>query len=148
MTASNDHPGVDLAALLLRVGLGVMFIAHGFLKLTVFTLTGTAQFFAQVGFPSWMAYPVTFGEIIGGALLILGFHSRYIAAATIPILLGAVFVHWGNGWLFTATNGGWEYPAFLTLAATTVALLDDGKYSVRKLIAAKTVPANAEDSAR
>jgi len=142
MTDSSNYPGYDLAALLLRVGLGVMFIAHGLLKLTVFTLAGTAQFFTQVGFPSWLAYPITFGEILGGALLILGFHSRYVAAATVPILLGAVFVHWGNGWLFTAANGGWEYPAFLTVTAAAVALLGDGRYSVRKLIRNRKVTEN------
>jgi len=139
MPNSNNYPNIDLATLLLRVGLGVMFIAHGLLKLTVFTLAGTAQFFAQVGFPSWMAYPVTFGEILGGALLILGFHSRYVAAATIPILLGATYAHWGSGWLFSATNGGWEYPAFLAMTATAVALLGDGRYSVQKLISDRKV---------
>ena len=59
----------DYAALILRVGLGTMFVAHGLLKLLVFTLPGAAGFFEQVGFPGWSAYIVTFVEIAGGVLL-------------------------------------------------------------------------------
>jgi len=124
---------INFAALLLRVGLGVILVAHGLLKLMVFTLAGTAQFFEQVGFPAWMAYPVTAVEIVGGALLIVGFYSRYVAIATIPVLLGALYVHLGNGWLFTAQNGGWEYPAFLAMSAVVVALLGDGEYSIQNI---------------
>lgn len=125
----------NMAIFLIRVALGVMFVAHGLLKIMVFTLAGTAQFFAQVGFPSWMAYPVTFFEIAAGVLLILGFYSRYVAIAAIPVLLGALYVHLGNGWLFSSANGGWEYPAFLVITAVVVALLGDGEYSVRNVLA-------------
>jgi len=119
------------AALVLRISLGVMFIAHGLLKLFVFTLPGTAQFFTSVGFPGWSAYPVTFMEISGGILLITGFATRWVALALIPILLGAMYVHLGNGWLFTNANGGWEYAAFLTLATAVQALLGSGAYALR-----------------
>ena len=129
-----NQSNLNLAALLLRMSMGVMFIAHGLLKMMVFTMAGTAQFFDSVGFPSWMAYPVTLVEIIGGALLILGLYSRYVAAATIPVLLGALYVHLGNGWLFTAQNGGWEYPAFLVMSAIVIVLLGDGDYSIRNVL--------------
>ena len=125
-----DARTAPYAALLLRVSLGAMFIAHALLKVLVFTLPGTAQFFASVGYPAWLAYPVVAAELIGGVLLIAGVHSRWAALALIPVLLGATAVHWGNGWVFTAPNGGWEYPVFLTFAAATVALLGDGKYSL------------------
>jgi putative oxidoreductase len=121
----------DYAALILRVGLGVMFVAHGLLKLTVFTLPGTAAFFEQVGFPGWAAYIVTFAEIGGGLLLLAGVAVRSVSIALVPVLLGATFVHFGSGWLFTNPNGGWEYPAFLTLAAVVQALLGPGAYALR-----------------
>lgn len=124
----------DSAALVLRLALGLMFFAHGLLKLQVFTLAGTAQFFASVGFPGWTAYPVTFVEIIAGVMLITGFYSRIAAAISIPVLLGALSVHFGNGWLYTNANGGWEYAAFLTMTAIAVALLGDGAYSVRQIL--------------
>jgi len=119
------------AALILRVALGFMFIAHGLMKVFVFTLPGTAQFFASVGFPGWTAYPVTALEIAGGVLLVLGVYSRVVAAGLIPVLLGAAAVHLGNGWVFSAPNGGWEYPVFLVVIAVVVALLGDGAYALK-----------------
>ena len=88
-------------ALLLRVSLGVMFIAHAALKLMVFTLPGTVQFFESAGFPGFLAYVVTFAEFTGGVLLILGVYARWVALALIPILLGAASAL-GNGWRFGA----------------------------------------------
>lgn len=123
---------IDQATLLLRVSLGSVFIAHGLLKLLVFTLPGTAQFFVSVGFPGWLAYLVTAAEIGGGALLILGLWTRPIALALTPIMLGATWVHLGNGWLFTNANGGWEFPFFLTLATVVLALLGSGAYAIGK----------------
>ena len=125
---SNTH---NYAGLVLRLGLGVMFIAHGLLKVLVFTLPGTAGFFEAVGFPGWTAYLIAYAEIGGGVLLLTGFAVRTVSLALIPVLLGATFVHLGNGWVFSNANGGWEYPAFLTLAAIVQALLGPGKYAVR-----------------
>jgi len=128
MTA-NDNTAY--AALLLRVSLGVVFIAHGLLKVFVFTLPGTAQFFTSVGFPGWTAYVVTALEVGGGALLIAGVATRWVSLALVPVLLGATSVHFGAGWLFTNANGGWEYPAFLTAATVVQALLGPGAYALR-----------------
>ncbi|WP_035053922.1 DoxX family protein [Andreprevotia chitinilytica] len=117
---------------LLRAALGVMFLAHGFTKLFVFTLPGTAQFFASVGFPGWIAYPATFAEIGGGLFLILGILPRWVAAALAIQLFFASTVHFGNGWSFTNPHGGWEYPIFLTVTALAVALLGDGALTLVK----------------
>jgi len=120
------------AALLLRLALGTMFIAHALLKYLVFTLPGTEQFFVSVGLPGFLAY-VTFAvEMIGGVLLIAGFKTRIVALALVPVLLGATWVHAGNGWLFTSPNGGWEYPAFWTVALAVQALLGDGAFALAR----------------
>ena len=121
----------EYAALILRIGLGAMFLSHGLLKVMVFTLPGTVAFFEQVGFPGWMAYLVTFAEIGGGVLLLAGVAVRAVSTALIPVLLGATFVHFGFGWVFSNPNGGWEYPAFLTLAAVVQALLGPGAFALR-----------------
>jgi len=127
-----DSRTAPYAAFALRVSLGVMFIAHALLKLFVFSLPGTVQFFQSLGLPGVLAY-VTFGaELIGGVLLVLGVGSRWIAAALIPILLGATWAHAGNGWLFSAPNGGWEYPAFWTVTLAVQALLGDGAYALSR----------------
>ena len=123
--------GAGYAALLLRLSLGTLFIAHGLLKVLVFTLPGTAQFFASVGFPGWTAYPVVAAELAGGVLLLLGVYTRVVAAALIPVLIGAATVHIGNGWVFSSPNGGWEYPVLLIVIAAVVALLGDGAFALK-----------------
>ena len=119
------------AALLLRLSLGTMFVAHALLKLFVFTLPGTAQFFQSLGLPGVLGYATFAAELVGGVLLILGVGTRWVAAALVPIMLGATWAHAGNGWVFSAPNGGWEYPAFWTVTLFVQALLGDGAYALR-----------------
>lgn len=128
-----DARTAPYAALLLRVALGAMFIAHALLKYYVFTLPGTAQFFQSLGLPGALAYLTFWAELAGGALILAGVYARWVAAALVPILLGATWAHAGNGWLFSAANGGWEYPAFLTAAAAVQALLGDGRFALANL---------------
>ena len=134
----NDTNTAPYAALLLRLSLGVIFLAHGLLKIMVFTPAGTAGFFASLGLPGWLAYPTMGAEVIGGLLLIAGVQTRFVALALMPILLGSLWVHSGNGWLFSAEGGGWEYSLFLTLAAVGQVLLGDGAYSLGALVGQKT----------
>ena len=115
----------------LRASLGIMFIAHALLKYAVFTIPGFAGFLAQIGFPAFMAWPVFLAELIGGVAILLGFYGRYASIALLPVLAGALLVHAGNGWLFSAANGGWEYPAFLIVASITHILVGDGAFAVR-----------------
>jgi putative oxidoreductase len=124
----------DLAAFILRIGLGVMYLAHSVvLKLGTFGLHGTAQFFVGVGLPGWLAYLTFAAEAIGGVLLLLGVGSRWVALSLLPALAGAIiWVHAANGWVFTAPNGGWEYPAFLIVASVVQALLGDGAFALTK----------------
>ena len=125
------------AALLLRVSLGIMFIAHAGLKYYVFTLPGTAKFFESIGLPGPLAYLTFAAELIGGVLILTGVGTRWAALALVPVLLGATWAHAGNGWVFNAPNGGWEYPAFLTIAALVQVLLGDGAYSLMTLFGAR-----------
>lgn len=127
---NNTHNATH-AATILRLSLGIMLIAHGLLKVMVFTLPGTVQFFASVGFPGWLAYLVVAAEIGGGALMLAGLMTRWISLALLPVMLGAVWVHWGNGWVFSAPNGGWEYPAFLAIALVVQALLGPGAFALK-----------------
>lgn len=128
-----DHKLAPYAALVLRVSLGVMFLAHSvLLKLFIFTLPGTAQFFQALGLPGWLAYAVFAAEAAGGVLLILGLHTRRVALLLAPVLAGATWAHWGNGWMFGYENGGWEYPLFLTILALVQAMLGDGAWAASK----------------
>jgi putative oxidoreductase len=127
-TSSDSLPAYGAA--ILRVALGFVMLAHAAAKYFLFTLPGTAGFFAQHGFPGWTAYPVFLLEVVGGLLLVLGWQVRWISALLIPVMVGASFVHAPNGWMFTAPNGGWEYPVFLLLALAAQAMLGDGAWAL------------------
>lgn len=116
---------------LLRISLGVMFVAHAGLKYVVFTMPGFAGFLGSIGLPSLLAWPIVLAELVGGLLLIVGFQARLVSVALLPILLGALVIHWPNGWIFTAKNGGWEYPAFLIAAQITHILAGDGALALK-----------------
>jgi putative oxidoreductase len=127
-----DARTTPYAALLLRVTLGGLFLAHLALKLFVFTPAGTAAFFGKVGLPPALAYVVMTAEVLGGIALILGVWTRLAAILLTPILLGAIFtVHGAAGFFFNNANGGWEYPAFWIVALIVQALLGDGAYALR-----------------
>jgi putative oxidoreductase len=122
------------AALLLRIALGTMFIAHALLKILVFTPAGTQGFFDSLGVPGWFAYPTMGAELVGGILLVLGVQTRAVALLLLPVLIGSiVLVHGANGWLYTNANGGWEYSAFLIVASIVQALLGNGAFSLSSL---------------
>lgn len=140
----NNLSRTDSATLVLRLALGGVLLAHGLLKVLVFTLPGTAGFFASVGFPGWTAYIVAPLEVVAGAAMILGYRSALFAAATLPVQIGAALVHAPNGWLFSNANGGWEFSAVLVLLSLAVMLLGDGAYGVGRASAAgRLQPARA-----
>lgn len=117
---------------LLRITMGILLLMHGpYLKLMVFGIDGTVGFFESIGFPAALAYLTILGETLGGIALLIGFQTRWAALAMVPILLGATYVHLGNGWVFSAQGGGYEYPLFWTIALVAQALLGDGAYAVK-----------------
>ncbi|MBF9195737.1 DoxX family protein [Microvirga terrestris] len=127
-----DTRTAPYAALILRIALGVLFLAHAGLKFFVFTPAGAAQFFGSLGLPPALAYLTIAVEAAGGVALILGLFTRWVSLALIPILLGAiVFVHGPAGFFFNNPNGGWEYLAFWIVALVAQALLGDGALAVR-----------------
>lgn len=135
----TNQDSASYAALILRLSLGLMFIAHALLKIMVFTPAGTVSYFASLGVPGWFAYPVMGAELVGGILLVAGIQTRAVALALVPVLIGTiVLVHGANGWLYTNENGGWEYSAFLTMASFAQALLGDGAYSLGTLFNSRT----------
>lgn len=126
-----DARTAPYAALALRVGLGLLFLAHAGLKIFTFTPAGTAQFFGSLGLPGPLAYAVIAAEVIGGVALLLGVFTRAVALGLTPILLGAITtVHGPAGFFFTAENGGWEFPAFWALALVVQALLGGGAHAL------------------
>ena len=123
----TDPELVGAAALLLRLSLALMFFAHAWLKIKVFTIPGTVKYFESLGVPGFTAYLTIAAELGGGTLLLLGIGTRWVALALVPLILGTiVLVHGRNGWLFTNKDGGWEYPAFWAVGLLVLAALGDG----------------------
>ena len=120
------------AVLILRVCLGVMFLAHVSLKIFVFTLPGFVGYFGSLGLPAILAYGVIALELLGSLALILGIYAPWVALPLALEMLGTiVFAHGANGWLFTNKGGGWEYPAFWMIALVVLYLLGDGAMALR-----------------
>ena len=128
------NPSASLhGAFLTRITLGSILLAHGALKILVFTIPGTVAFFGSLGLPAIAAYLTIFGEVAGGVALILGIYPRLVALLSLPLLLGAAWAHSGNGWLFSNEGGGWEFPVVLVVLAIIVALQGAGSFALKSI---------------
>ncbi|ACL59988.1 DoxX family protein [Methylobacterium nodulans] len=129
----TDARTAPYAALLLRLTLGGLFLAHAGLKLLVFTPAGTAAFFGKLGLPPALAYAVIAAEALGGLALILGLYARWVALALVPILIGAIVtVHGANGFFAQNPGGGWEFAGFWAVALLVQALLGNGAHALTR----------------
>lgn len=130
--AYDQKTFTDLGVTLLRVSLAIMYLAHSLLlKVVTFGLPGTAAYFVSLGLPKWVAYATGAAEIVGGLAILLGIKARWFALALSPVLIGAlVTAHAGNGWVFSAPGGGWEYPAYLFVLSIAQFLLGDGAFAL------------------
>ncbi len=128
----TDSQLTPYGVLLLRVSTGVLFLAHGLLKVLVFTPAGTAAYFESLGLPGFLGYATIGAEVLGGLALILGIHTRIVSAALIPILIGSIlFAHGDKGWVFSNPGGGWEFPAFWIAVQSALVLTGDGPFALR-----------------
>jgi putative oxidoreductase len=127
MINNNTAP---YGAALLRIALGVLFLAHVGFKLFVFTVLGFVGFFESMGLPSAIAYPIIALELLGGIALVLGIYASWVAIPLAIEMLGVAFVHAPNGFSFANPDGGWEYPALWFIALVVVFLLGDGAWAL------------------
>ena len=127
----TTQSNTDLAALALRLSSGVLFLAHGWMKVSLFTITGTVAFFESLGLPGFFAYLTILAELGGGLLLIAGVAVRLVSLPLSAILLGSVWAHAGFGWTFSNEGGGWEFPLFWAVVQGVIALLGAGAYALR-----------------
>lgn len=128
-TATRAMPA-EFGPTLLRLALGLVFLAHGLLKVLVFTVPGTVAYFQSLGLPGVLAYAVIVAEVFGGLALLAGYRTRAVAAVLSAIGFGSILGHAGNGWLFTNAGGGWEYPLLLGVVTAALALTGPGALAV------------------
>ncbi|MHA7278362.1 DoxX family protein [Arthrobacter sp. MDT2-2] len=123
-----------LARTVLRVALGVVFLAHGWQKIFDYTIPGTQAAFAQMGVPAaeLIGPAVGFLELFGGAALILGVLVRPVAALLALDMLGALFLVHAPAGIF-ADNGGYELVLVLAAGAAALGLVGAGRFSLDAL---------------
>ncbi|MCJ0976774.1 DoxX family protein [Rhodococcus sp. ARC_M12] len=129
----------DVVALVARIGLGVVFIAHGWQKLNTFGLDGAAASFEMmnVPLPTASAYFATFVELVGGGALVLGIFTPIAGLLLFLNMLGAaIFVHFENG--VFATENGYELVVALGVGALLLAAFGAGRISIDGLTKGKT----------
>lgn len=127
----------NIGLLILRVSLGLVFIAHGYLKVFTFGLERAMHVFEAHTVmhinlvPGWTAPPAAVIEWVGGILLILGIKTRLATPFLAAVAFGAGAVHFENGWNYTSKpDGGWEYGIFLFICCIVVYLVGPGKYTL------------------
>jgi putative oxidoreductase len=115
---------------ILRVIVGIVFLAHGAQKLFVYGFHGTAGAFAGMGIPlaPVSSVVVTLVESVGGAALIIGLFTRWTAALNgFDMVVAILLVHLKNGFL---KPGGFEHPLTLLAACIALVMVGPGAASV------------------
>ena len=133
----TEFSRTDLALAILRVVVGIVFLAHGGQKLFVFGFDGVTGAFTQMGapLPQITAPMVALLEFFGGLALVAGLLTRFAAVGLALVMLGAmVLVHLAAG--FFAPNGV-EFPLTLLAASAALAVAGAGRFSLDHLIAAR-----------
>lgn len=128
----------DIALLHARIGLGIVFIAHGWQKVVTNGLDATKAGFTQMGVPApaLSAYYAGFVELIGGAALILGVLTSIASLLLLADMIGAFFtVHLDKG--VFVSDGGYELVLTLAVASLLLAAFGGGRFAVDALFRRK-----------
>jgi putative oxidoreductase len=142
VSAMNDTRLAPYATLLLRLSLGILFLAHGFyMKILGFGFAGTMGYFGSIGYPPVFGVVVPLAETLAGIALILGLWVPLVSLLTLPILAGAALQHSGNGWVFSNSGGGWEFPVFWIVLMLVQAGLGAGAHALdtRRLLGRRAI---------
>jgi putative oxidoreductase len=131
MTRRALTPGASYAALLLRVTLGFMFLAHLYWKFKILP-GGVHTWWSGLlanGYPRFVPWYSISAEFAGALLLIPGIYTRWVSLYTLPVMIGASqFWLIRKGFYFTAA--GAELPIAWSIMLILQALLGDGPYAV------------------
>ena len=140
LTRTDD----TVAALVLRLALGLVMFPHGAQKLLGWFggrgFFGTIELFHQLGFPTVVAVLVAIGEFFGGLGLLVGCLTRVAAGGVGIIMLGAILlVHWQVGffmnWAGQPVREGFEFHILAVGLAIAIVVLGGGKWSIDRALA-------------
>ncbi len=117
----------DLGLLLVRVGLGLVFIAHGWAKID--GMDGTIGFFASIGLSAFWAYLVAYVEFIGGIAMLVGLFTNWAGMLLAVVMIVAIaMLKLSKGFV-----GGYEFDLVLFLSSLAIVIAGPGKYTLRAL---------------
>ncbi|AJY75215.1 DoxX family protein [Paenibacillus beijingensis] len=124
----------NVATTLMRVVLGILFLAHGISKLDM-GLGNVAGWFESIQLPGFLAYIVGIIELVGGIMLILGLFTRYVSVLFIVIMLGAIFsVKLPAGLLGNGQAAGYELDLAFMMIALYLVLADKTGWSLDSVL--------------
>lgn len=129
----------DFALLLIRLGLAIVFFAHGAQKIFGWFggpgLSGWVHYMKSQGMPVAIPYLVAFGELLGAVALVFGFLTRVAAAGLLIEMLGGILVVHRKFGFFMNWNGtlkgeGFEYTLTLAIVLLSLLVAGAGDYSL------------------
>ena len=139
MNATSRHWGITI----LRVMVGIVFLAHGGQKVFVYGFSGVQGAFGQMGIPM----PTVLGpfvallELVGGFMLVLGVGTRWVSILlAIEMAVAVLKVHLSHGFFLP---GGFEYALMMFAASCAVALEGPGAAALGRTLSKKSVSAGA-----
>lgn len=125
----NIKKNHDLGMLLLRLAVGVVFVAHGWAKFS--DMATTVGFFGQLGIPSVFAYLVAAVELLGGLALVVGLYTD-LAALLLAIIMVVAIVYVKMATLKVGLAGGYEFDLVLLASNLAIMFAGPGKYTTLK----------------
>jgi len=121
----------NLASLVLRLAVGILFIVHGYPKLTSQRKMG-AEFMKSTGMPTWMASFAGVAEFFGGLALILGLLTPVISLLFVLWMISTTW--FAKAKLHKKLQGGYEFDISLLAASLAIVILGSGIYSIDHLL--------------
>ncbi|MDP1625243.1 MAG: DoxX family protein [bacterium] len=127
----KTYASSDAALLLVRIGLGLIFIAHGWAKLA--DIEGTTAFFATIGLGVSLVWLVAIVELVAGLAMLSGLFTGIAGILIALTMVGAIITVKAQSGLIGGFLGGYEFDLMLFLSALAIAMAGPGKYTIKYL---------------
>jgi len=128
---ANLHHLGDWALLVLRLGLGIIFLVHGRQKLRMWKMQPSAQM--PAGLLSLLKV-LSIAEPLSGLAMIGGLLTQVAAAGQAVVMLGAIRLKAGQMKKGFGGSDGWEFEFVILVAAVALLFLGAGRISLDRVL--------------